>query len=111
MLYDVTSANASDRPCSSCSWIAGTAAARWITPSVCGTRRPTSVFWPRSTRALGQLCGHATRAVMRRMHEVYGDERFERLAGISNGQFYNLRKSTTYRRRRTTFRKTRATAP
>ena len=60
--------------------------------------------------ALGQLCGHATRAVMRRMHEEYGDERFERLAGVSNGQFYNLRKSTTYQRRRTTFRKTRATA-
>ncbi len=60
--------------------------------------------------ALGQLCGHATRAVMRRMHEEYGDERFERLAGVSNGQFYNLRKSTTYRRRRTTFRETRATA-
>ena len=46
---------------------------------------------------------------MRRMHEEYGDERFERLAGISNGQFYNLRKSTTYRRRRTTFRETRTT--
>ena len=59
--------------------------------------------------ALGQLCGHATRAVMRRMHEEYGDERFERLAGISSGQFYNLRNSTTYRRRRTTFRETRAT--
>ena len=60
--------------------------------------------------AVGQLCGQATRAVMRRMHEEYVDERFERLAGVSNGQFYNLRKSTTYQRRRTTFRKTRATA-
>ena len=59
--------------------------------------------------ALGQLCGHSTRVVMRRMFEEYGDERFERLATISNGQFYNLRKSTAYRRRRTTFRKTRAT--
>ena len=58
--------------------------------------------------ALGQRCGHATRAVMRRMYEEYGDERFERLASISNGHFYNLRKSKTYRRRRTTFRKTRA---
>ena len=37
--------------------------------------------------ALGQVCGHATRAVMRRMFEEYGDERFERLATISNGQF------------------------
>ena len=58
--------------------------------------------------ALGQRCGHATRAVMRRMVEEFGDERFERLASISNGHFYNLRKSTTYRRRRTTYRKTRA---
>ena len=47
---------------------------------------------------------------MRRMFEEYGDERFERLAAISNGQFYNLRNGATYRRRRTTFRKTRATA-
>lgn len=45
---------------------------------------------------------------MRRMVEEFGDERFERLASISNGNFYNLRKSTTYRRRRTTYRKTRA---
>ena len=60
--------------------------------------------------ALGQMCGHSTRAVMRRQFEVYGDERFERLAVISNGQFYNLRKSTTYQRRRTTFKKTRTTA-
>ncbi len=44
------------------------------------------------------------------MLEEYGDERFERLAGMSNGQFYDLRKSTTYQRRRTTFKKTRATA-
>ncbi len=56
--------------------------------------------------ALGQRCGHATRAVMRRMYVEYGDERFERLAGISNGHFYNLRQSATYQRRRTVFRKT-----
>ena len=60
--------------------------------------------------ALGQLCGHSTRAVLRRMLERFGDERFRRLAYISNGHFYNLRKSPTYQRRRTTFRKTRATA-
>ncbi|MXX77259.1 MAG: hypothetical protein F4Y77_17895 [Holophagales bacterium] len=53
-------------------------------------------------QALGQLCGPSTRRVMRRLFEEYGDERFERLASISNGHFYNLRKSTTYRRRRTT---------
>ena len=58
--------------------------------------------------ALGQVCGHSTRAVMRRMLEKFGDARFERLAYISNGHFYNLRKSTTYRRRRTVFEKTKA---
>ena len=58
--------------------------------------------------ALGQMCRHATRAVMRRMYEEYGDERFERLAAISNGHFYNLRNSTAYSRRRTVFRKTKA---
>ena len=57
---------------------------------------------------LGQQCGPTTRAVMRRQYEEYGDERFERLAGISNGHFYNLRGSTTYSRRRTVFKKTRA---
>ena len=57
---------------------------------------------------LGQQCGPTTRAVMRRQYEEYGDERFERLAGISNGHFYNLRGSTTYSRRRTMFKKTRA---
>ncbi len=57
---------------------------------------------------LEQRCGHATRAVMRRMYEEYGDERFERLAYISNGHLYNLRKSKTYTRRRTHHRKTKA---
>ena len=32
---------------------------------------------------LGQVCGQATRAVMRREFEVFGDARFERLAGLS----------------------------
>ncbi len=57
---------------------------------------------------LEQRCGHATRAVMRRMVEEYGDERFKRLAYISNGHLYNLRKSKTYTRRRTNHRKTKA---
>ena len=83
--------------------------------------RPAHAFHRRYTKAdigllaevdaaLGQMCGHSTRAVMRRMYEEYGDQRFKRLAAISNGQFYNLRNGATYRRRRTTLRKTRATA-
>ena len=60
--------------------------------------------------ALGQRCGPATRAVLRRQYEVFGDERFARLAGLSNGHLYNLRNSRTYRCRRTVFTKTRARA-
>ena len=58
--------------------------------------------------ALGQRCGPATRAVLRRQYAVFGDERFARLAGLSNGHLYNLRASRTYRRRRSVFTKTRA---
>ena len=58
--------------------------------------------------ALGQRCGPGTRAVLRRQYEVFGDERFARLAGLSNGHLYNLRASRTYRTRRSVFTKTRA---
>ena len=58
--------------------------------------------------ALGQRCGPATRAVLRRQYEVFADERFARLAGLSNGHLYNLRASRTYRSRRSVFTKTRA---
>ena len=57
--------------------------------------------------ALGQRCAPATRAVLRRQFELFADARFERLAGLSNGHLYNLRRSRTYRRRRTVFTKTR----
>ena len=56
---------------------------------------------------LGGLCGPATRRVLQRQHEVYGDERYERLAGLSNSHLYRLRQTTTYRRRRTPTTKTR----
>ena len=59
--------------------------------------------------AMGQMSGPATRALMRRQYEVFGDERFERLARLSNGHLYNLRRSVTYRRRRTVVVKTQAT--
>ena len=60
--------------------------------------------------ALAQRCAPAPRAVLRRQYEVFGDERFVRLARLSNGHLYNLRKSRTYRCRRTVFTKTRARA-
>ena len=55
--------------------------------------------------ALGDMSGPATRAVMRREFEVFGQRRFERLARLSNGHLYNLRRSRTYQRKRTTFTK------
>ena len=58
---------------------------------------------------LGGLCGPTTRRVMSRQYEVFGDERFERLAGLSNSHLYRMRQSTTYRRRRNPTTKTQAT--
>ena len=83
----------------------------------CGATRP---FERRYTAAdirllaevdetLGGLCGPTTRRVMRRQYEVFGDERFERLAGLSNSHLYRMRQSTTYRRRRNPTTKTQAT--
>ena len=55
----------------------------------------------------GALSGPATRKLCERAYTIFGDTRFERLAGISNGHLYNLRHSQTYRRRRGTVEKTR----
>ena len=44
----------------------------------------------------GTLSGPATRALCARAWRLFGDGRFERLARISNGHLYNLRRSTTY---------------
>ena len=57
--------------------------------------------------AFGQMSGLATREILRRQFEVFGDARFARLATISNGHVYNLRHSATYRARRTLWTKTR----
>ena len=45
------------------------------------------------------LSGPATLAILKRAWEVFGDARFERLAGLSNGHLYNLRRSQAYRQR------------
>ena len=60
--------------------------------------------------ALGQMSGAATRCMLRRQWQVFGDRRFERLAKLSNGHLYNLRKSRTYRSVRQVFERTRPTA-
>ncbi len=44
----------------------------------------------------GTLSGPATMALLRRACEVFGDERYERLAGLSHDHLYNLRRSTAY---------------
>ena len=56
--------------------------------------------------AFGQMSGLATREVLRRQFEVFGDARFEHLAAISNGHVYNLRGSATYCAKRTVWTKT-----
>ena len=56
------------------------------------------------------MSGPATRAVLRREWHTFGHSRFERLAGLSNGHLYNLRKTKTYRNIRRVWQRTRPTA-
>ena len=58
-------------------------------------------------RRHGTPSGPAMRKLCERAFRVFGEERFERLAGISNGQVYNMRDSTGYRRLRHKVDKTR----
>jgi len=55
-----------------------------------------------------QLSGPATRHILKREFEVYGKLEFERLAQLSNGHLYNLRRSSRYGLRH--YEKTRPTA-
>ena len=57
--------------------------------------------------AFGRMSGLATREILRRQHEIFGDARFARLATISNGHVYNLRASRTYVTKRNVWSKTR----
>jgi len=57
----------------------------------------------------GTLSGPATRHLMARALDVFGDVRYERLAMISVGHLYNLRKRQGYVDRRRVFTKTRPT--
>lgn len=58
--------------------------------------------------AHGTMSGPATVHLLRRAFSVYGDARFERLAGLSVSHLYNLRHSKTYLNQRVSFTKTRA---
>jgi transposase InsO family protein len=53
------------------------------------------------------LSGPATRRILEREFREYGKPEFERLAAISNGHLYNLRRHPHYRRRRKSYQKTR----
>ncbi len=55
----------------------------------------------------GTLSGLATKKLMERAFLIFGDARYQRLAMISVGHIYNLRKSTGYQRQRQVWTKTR----
>ncbi len=55
----------------------------------------------------GTLSGTTTRKLCERAFKVHEDASFERLAGISNGHLYNLRRHKTYQAKRGSFDKTR----
>jgi transposase len=61
----------------------------------------------RVDQAHERMSGPATRHILKREFEVYGNLEFERLATISNGHLYNLRKSPGYRQRVLHYEKTR----
>jgi hypothetical protein len=53
-----------------------------------------------------RMSGPATKHICEREYEVYGRKEYERLAGISVSHLYNLRQSTTYKRRAVVMGKT-----
>ena len=55
----------------------------------------------------GTLSGPATKKLMERAFEVFGESRYERLATISVAHLYNLRKRSGYQRQRRVWTKTR----
>ncbi|MCY4658409.1 MAG: integrase [Acidobacteria bacterium] len=48
----------------------------------------------------GALSARATRKLLGRAYELFGDRRFGRLAGVSKGHLYNLRRAPGYLQRR-----------
>ncbi len=55
------------------------------------------------------LSGPATKVLLMRAHQHFGDARYIRLAGISVAHLYNLRASTAYRKQRRVWTHTRPT--
>jgi transposase InsO family protein len=57
-----------------------------------------------------RLSGPATRRILQRAYEQFGDPRYQRLAGISVSHLYNLRASARYRNQVAVFEPTRPAA-
>lgn len=53
-----------------------------------------------------RLSGPATKEIFKRMHEIFKDQRFERLKDISSSHIYNLRETRQYQSRALTVQKT-----
>lgn len=60
-------------------------------------------------QAHGNLSGPATRRILRREYEEYGQAAYQRLARISVAQLYRLRNTEAYRKRNTSYQPTRPT--
>ncbi|MBS1859479.1 MAG: transposase family protein [Acidobacteria bacterium] len=60
-------------------------------------------------RAHGNLSGPATRRILQREYNEYGQGAYQRLAGISVAQLYRLRNTLDYRKRNTSYQPTRPT--
>ena len=58
-------------------------------------------------RAHEDVCGPAIVHLLKRAHQMHGDVRYARLAGLSVSHLYNLRKSARYQTQRASFSKTR----
>jgi transposase InsO family protein len=61
-------------------------------------------------KAHGNLSGPATRRILEREYQEYGQAAYERLAAISVAHLYRLRNSSAYRKRNTTYQPTKPTA-
>ena len=61
-------------------------------------------------RAHGRLSGPATRRILQRAYQQFGEKQYERLAQISVAHLYNLRASARYRNQAAVYEPTRSTA-
>ena len=60
-------------------------------------------------KAHGNLSGPATRRILEREHDIYGQAAYARLAAISVAHLYRLRNCAAYRKRNTSYQPTRPT--